>query len=162
MNPPIHLTDQDVAPPPARATRRGRQRLAGLDDVLGEEMAGHDDQVGDRGAIPVITHGEQAGIVTRRQPRGHRAEGTIRDRLAQSAVCLALSSNSSVQASHTKSPTGELFGKARNRSAPQAGQNMCAATQPSLSARTFWVGPLKTACSSAKPSWLQRWSSCPI
>lgn len=85
MNPPIHLTDQDVAPLPARATRRGRQRLAGLDDVLGEEMPGHDNQVGDRGAISVIAHGEQAGIVARRQPRSHRAEGAIRNRVAQSA-----------------------------------------------------------------------------
>lgn len=147
----MHLTDQDVAPLPARASGRRRQRLAGLDDVLGEEVPGHDDQVCDRSAIPVIAHGEQAGIVARRQPRGHRAEGPVRDRFAQSAVCLALSSNSSAQVSQTKSPTGELFGKARNLSAPQAGQNMCAATQPSLSARTFWVGPLKTACSSAKP-----------
>lgn len=46
-----HLADQDVAPLPARPARLRAQRLARLDDVLGEEMPGHNDQVGDAKAV---------------------------------------------------------------------------------------------------------------
>ena len=72
-----HLTDQDVAPLPARAAGGHRQGLARLDDGLGEEVAGHDDQVGDAGAGLVIAHDHQAGTVRRRQPRLHRAPGPV-------------------------------------------------------------------------------------
>lgn len=51
-----------------------------------EEVPGHDDQVGDAGAVPVIAHGEQAGIVARRQPRGHGPIGAVRDRRPQRAL----------------------------------------------------------------------------
>lgn len=80
-----HLADQDVAPLPARAPRGRRQRLAGLDDVGGEEVTGHHDQAGHSARARVIAHGEQAGIVALRQPPHHRAIGAVGDRPAQPA-----------------------------------------------------------------------------
>ena len=58
-----------------------------------------------------------------------------------------------------ESVTGELAAKAVRGVAPQLGQKALAATQPSLRTRAFWVGPLKTAASSAKPRELQGASS---
>ncbi len=61
----------------------GPGRGLGLDDRLDEEMPRHHDQVGDPRPSAVIAHDHQAGIVPRREARGHRGIGPVQHLAAQ-------------------------------------------------------------------------------
>lgn len=121
-------------------------------------MPRHHDQVGDARPSAVIAHDHQAGIVPRREARGHRGIGPVQP-LAAEPTFLGLEFVKSAQMPPWKSATGELAAKAVRGAAPELGQKPWAATQPSDRTRAFWVGPLKTAASSAKPRLLQGMSS---
>ena len=73
-----HTRQQDVAADPTGPSRRRRQRLPLLDDLLHEEMFRHDHQVSHAGRDGIV-HQHQVRIVRGGQPLRHRAERAIDD-----------------------------------------------------------------------------------